>query len=40
MDRGGAQAAIKAVVTQCGIKKKSRLTPFATVSPHICLKKA
>ncbi|MCK9363373.1 MAG: site-specific integrase [Syntrophales bacterium] len=27
MDRGGAQAAMKAVVKQCGIKKKSRFTP-------------
>jgi len=26
MDRGGAQAAMKAVVEQCGIKKKSRFT--------------
>ena len=40
MDRGGAQAAIKAVVTQCGIKKKSRLTPCATVSPLIYLNAA
>lgn len=37
MDRGGAQAAMKAVVTQCGIKKKSRFTPYDTVSPPICL---
>ena len=27
MDRGGAQAAMKAVVEQCGIKKKSQFTP-------------
>ncbi len=27
MDRGGTQAAMKAVVDQCGIKKKSRFTP-------------
>ena len=27
MDRGGTQAAMKAVVTQCGIKKKSRSIP-------------
>jgi integrase len=40
MDRGGAQDAIKAVVTQCGIKKKSRLTPCATVSPLIYLNAA
>ena len=37
MDRGGAQAAMKAVVTQCGIKKKSRFTPYDTVLPPICL---
>ncbi len=37
MDRGGAQKAMKVVVTECGIKKKSRYTPFATVSPPICL---
>lgn len=40
MDRGGAQAAMKAVVTQCGIKKKSRFTPCATVSPPICWNRA
>ena len=40
MDRGGAQAAMKAVVKQCAIKKKSRFTPCATVLPPICLKKA
>ena len=27
MDRGGTQAAMKAVVKKCGIKKKSRFTP-------------
>ena len=27
MDRGGTQAAMKAVVEQCGIEKKSRFTP-------------
>ena len=37
MDRGGAQAAMKAVVTQCGIKKKSRFTPCATAWPLTCL---
>ncbi len=37
MDRGGTQAAMKAVVAQCGIKKKSRFTPCATVLPPICL---
>jgi len=40
MDRGGAQTAMKAVVTQCGIKKKSPFTPYATVSPPICLNRA
>ena len=40
MDRGGAQAAMKAVVTQCGIKKKYRSTPFATVLQLICLNRA
>jgi site-specific recombinase XerD len=37
MDRGGTQKAMKMVVTECGIKKKSRYTPCATVSPPICL---
>ena len=36
MDRGGAQAAMKAVVNQCGIKKKSRFTPSGTAMPPIC----
>ena len=40
MDRGGTQAAMKAVVKQCGIKKKSIFTPFATVSQPICLNRA
>lgn len=40
MDRGGAQAAMKAVVDQCGIKKKSRYTPCATVLQLICWKRA
>jgi integrase len=40
MDRGGTQAAMKAVVDQCGIKKKSRFTRFATVLQPICLKRA
>jgi len=30
MDRGGAQKAMKVVVQECGIKKKSRSNPFAT----------
>lgn len=35
MDRGGAQKAMKVVVMECGIKKKSPFTPFATVLPRI-----
>jgi len=37
MDRGGAQKAMKTVVEECGIKKKSPYTPFATVLPRIFL---
>ncbi len=37
MDRGSTQAAMKAVVTACGIKKKSPLTHCGTVLPHTCL---
>jgi len=40
MDRGGTQKAMKVVVTECGIKKKSLYTPFVTVSPHISLNAA
>ena len=40
MDRGGAQKAMKVVVNECGIKKKSLSTPFATVLPPICLNAA
>jgi integrase len=36
MDRGGTQAAMKAVVQQCGIKKKYPSTRCATASPRIC----
>ncbi len=36
MHRGGAQQAMKAVVEECGIKKKFLSTLFATVLPHIC----
>ena len=36
MDRGGTQAAMKAVVQSCGIKKKSRSIRCATATPHIC----
>lgn len=37
MDRGGAQKAMKVVVDECGIKKKSRFTPFVTASQHTFL---
>jgi integrase len=37
MDRGGAQVAMKTVVRECGIKKKSRFTPCGTALPPICL---
>ena len=40
MDRGGAQSAMKAVVKQCGIKKKSRSIHFDMPSQLICLNKA
>lgn len=40
MDRGGSQAAMKAVVAQCGIKKKYRSTPLDTVSLPICSNRA
>lgn len=39
MDRGGVQKAMKTVVDECGIKKKSPSIRFATVLPHICLNK-
>jgi len=40
MDRGSTQAAMKAVVTQCGIKKKCRSIPCATALPLICSNRA
>jgi integrase len=40
MDRGGVQQAVKAMVADCGIKKRSRSIPFATVWPRICWNKA
>jgi integrase len=36
MDRGGAQAAMKAVVEQCGIKKKYQSIPCATALQPTC----
>lgn len=40
MDRGGAQAAMKAVMTACGLKKKPPFIPCATAMPLICLSRA
>jgi integrase/recombinase XerD len=40
MDRGGTQAAMKAVVKQCGIKKKSPFIPSGMPMQPICLKRA
>lgn len=40
MDRGGAQKAMKTVVTECGIKKKYPSTLFDIVSPLIFLNAA
>jgi integrase len=36
LDRGGIQTAMKAVVTQLGIKKKFHATPCGTAMPRIC----
>lgn len=36
MDRGGTQKAMKVVVEECGIKKKSTSIPFVTPSPPTC----
>jgi integrase len=40
MDHGGTQAAMKAVVTQCGIKKKFQFILYGTASQLTCLSKA
>jgi integrase len=40
MDRGGTQAAMKAVVQACAIKKKCPSTPCATALPRICSSRA
>jgi integrase len=37
MNRGSTQKAMKVLVQECGIKKKSRSIPCATVLPPICL---
>ncbi len=36
MDRGSTQVAMKVLVKECGIKKKSLSIPSATVLPPIC----
>lgn len=36
MDRGSTQVAMKVLVKECGIKKKSQSIPYATVLPPIC----
>ncbi len=40
MDRGGAQKAMKTVVAECGIKKKSQYIPCGTALPPIYLNAA
>ena len=40
MDRGGAQKAMKVVVNESGIKKKSLSTPFVILMPRTCLNAA
>jgi len=40
MDSGGTQKAMKTVVAECGIKKKSLSTPFVTALPRIFLNAA
>ncbi len=40
MDRGGVQQAVKALVAECGIKKRSQSIRCATVGPPICLSRA
>jgi len=37
LERGGIQVAMKKVVDQMGLKKKSLATLYATVMPPICL---
>lgn len=39
MDRGGAQAAMKRMLADCGIKKKPPFIPCAIPSPRICWNK-
>lgn len=37
MNKGGTWRAMKVAVSECGIKKKSIFTRYATPLPHICL---
>jgi len=38
MDRGGVQKAVKALLAECGIKKRFPFTPCATALPRTCLR--
>ncbi len=40
MNRGSTQVAMKVLVNECGIKKKSLSIPFGTVLPPICSNRA
>jgi hypothetical protein len=40
MNRGGTQKAVKVLLNECGIKKRSPFTPCATVLPPICWNRA
>jgi integrase len=40
LDRSGIQVAMKTIVTQLGIKKKSHAVPCVTALPCICLRPA
>ncbi len=40
MDRGGVQKAVKALLAECGIKKRFPFTPCATALPPTCWKMA
>jgi integrase len=40
MDKGGAQSAMKAVVAECGIKKKYQSIHFGTPLPPTCMNRA
>jgi integrase len=40
MDRGGVQKAVKALLAECGIKKRFPFTPCATALPRTCWRTA